>query len=232
MVISVISVMVALLLPSLQTSRESAKQTKCMNNLRQIGIGMNLYGHDHGFYMWGIESNTVASWSYRISPYLGMTNGDTFAQGHNGRSPIVECPGKSLNNGYLASCYGVHTRIFGDSTLPLTYPAPYFPRQYPFDERASEVMMCADADQNPASLPRNANATIWNMGGGIMATDFVPATGNNVVDCGDNSEADPAQLSQIRFRHNSRANLLFMDGHVGSFGRNQVLERNVRITGP
>jgi prepilin-type N-terminal cleavage/methylation domain-containing protein len=42
-VIGIIALLISILLPALQKARESAKATLCLSNLRQLGIGMQLY---------------------------------------------------------------------------------------------------------------------------------------------------------------------------------------------
>jgi prepilin-type N-terminal cleavage/methylation domain-containing protein len=51
-VISIIALLVSILLPALSSAREAARVTRCMNNLRQIGIGYNLYMQDNRSSTW------------------------------------------------------------------------------------------------------------------------------------------------------------------------------------
>jgi prepilin-type N-terminal cleavage/methylation domain-containing protein len=44
----VIAILAALLLPALSRARASAKRAGCINNLRQISLGVHMYASDYG----------------------------------------------------------------------------------------------------------------------------------------------------------------------------------------
>jgi prepilin-type N-terminal cleavage/methylation domain-containing protein/prepilin-type processing-associated H-X9-DG protein len=76
-VIAIIGVLVSLLLPAIQSSREAARRTRCLNNLRQLGIGLNDYRTNRGsFPPGGIEPRPVwrkgrqLAWSVFLLPHL------------------------------------------------------------------------------------------------------------------------------------------------------------------
>lgn len=74
-VIAVIGVLVALLLPAVQAAREAARRSQCLNNLKQIGLGMHNYETLVKTYPPSAcltPNNTGGAWSAqaRILPFL------------------------------------------------------------------------------------------------------------------------------------------------------------------
>lgn len=61
-VITVIALLAALMMPALSSGRRMAGIAACQSNLRQIGMGIQLYAEDHDSF--------VPGWTSRVGPWL------------------------------------------------------------------------------------------------------------------------------------------------------------------
>src|SRR5438445_4342606 len=69
-VIAVIGVLVALLLPAVQSAREAARRNQCSNNLKQIGLGVHNYNDTYQVMPAGNYHSVFGSWLVFLLPYV------------------------------------------------------------------------------------------------------------------------------------------------------------------
>ncbi|MGD9635055.1 MAG: DUF1559 domain-containing protein [Pirellulales bacterium] len=114
-VIAIIGILVALLLPAIQSAREAARRTQCKDNLKNIGLAM-LNHHDSlkvfptGGVTWGVViedyiekgrpvgvTKMGLGWGYQLLPYLeeqALHNIVTSAQMRDVSVPLYICPSR------------------------------------------------------------------------------------------------------------------------------------------
>ena len=69
-VIAIIAILAAMLLPALSRAKQKARATACLNNVRQIGLGMVMYCGENRDTL-PQSSHIRASWVGTLVPYTG-----------------------------------------------------------------------------------------------------------------------------------------------------------------
>ena len=73
-VIAIIGILVALLLPAVQAAREAARRTQCTNQLKQMGLAVQIYHDAHqGIPPAHINGSGHVSWAVMIMPYMELS---------------------------------------------------------------------------------------------------------------------------------------------------------------
>lgn len=110
-VIAIIAILAAMLLPALNKAREKAKDIKCANNLKQMGLGFMLYADDYEDYI-PYGGSGMEQWPFKISPYVGKANASASDVENIG---LWLCPSLPGGNG---RSYGLNEQITPQYTKP------------------------------------------------------------------------------------------------------------------
>ena len=72
-VVAIIAILASMLLPALNKVRATSRRISCINQMKNIELGVLQYAQDGGGYLPGTGGTTWGSfWSYKILDYIGM----------------------------------------------------------------------------------------------------------------------------------------------------------------
>jgi len=101
-VIAIIAILAALLLPALARAKSKAQQVYCLNNLKQIGLAVSMYGSDYDQRFpyckswgkaWGTDHALGTEYLPQlIEPYIGKNTGTNQTAGTKPTSGLYVCP--------------------------------------------------------------------------------------------------------------------------------------------
>ncbi len=233
-VIAIIAILAAILFPVFAQAREKARQTSCISNGRQIGVGEMMYVQDYDetyspyFSGYVPATGTYTSpqlyWPQLISPYIQKANGS----GQGGQSLVSDlsgvfiCPDTTLNAA-AAKLYGYgNISSFGISDDIVNWWAPP-------GINAKYIPAIMSSVSSPGSTVAFAETFDWlstnhNLPGAALALSGLDTknvcgtTVNGAIGTGAGRHtANPARSAWCSLPDTkSMSTTIFCDGHVKS----------------
>lgn len=195
-VISIIAVLAAILFPVFARARENARRTSCLNNLKQIGLGMMMYAQDYDetyppyqrtsseappFPFW--QTNRW-EWAHMIFPYTKNTQ-------------VYRCPNGNDTSNYFGN-YGVNYHLLHGTPVKLSTVIT-----------SSNTYMIMDSGRGYITAGRAYSApdgAFYLPGAGTVAP--------GLVDLITTGSSGWYQSDYMTGRHFHGINIAYADGHV------------------
>jgi prepilin-type processing-associated H-X9-DG protein len=245
-VIGIIALLIAILLPTLSSAREGAKSVKNLSNLRQLGLGVELYRNDNkGFYPRHSSLGATVPrtrWADYIYPYMKHTevymspglSGDeklllskSFAHTVDSTSG-ADIPGVTIKFGG----YGYNYHYLGNAREPGGVP-PYHANSKDI-RAASRTIAIADTHGSKNGTENWTNEGVYaidppfmsvNLGSrGSRKSSATPGPGNYAYTGGN--DGDPKHRSTPAERIKGRVGVVFCDGHAEAMKRSEMDDSN------
>ena len=198
-VIAIIAILAGMLLPALGKAREAARASACINNLKTCGTQLAMYADASED--WVPPNSNASSGDYTVAwPwYLAEMFNPIDGNKNNNTTHDIEfyrCPSSSNTARYVQVAYGSVARYPGADMFKVTNTRLY-----------SRV----------ASKWCNGEPLKF-----LMFVDSWSTSTNSQTAFGNGSNA----IYSIHARHNKKANICFLDSHVGSVSKAELSEKD------
>lgn len=226
-VIAIIAILAAILFPVFAQAREKARQTACLSNMKQIGLGMMMYAQDYDethviSRQWGTCGPTSdQDITTKLSPYVLRVAGYNNAA-NSGKDTVWKCPSDAVAR--------VSNRPPLSYNIPVNYSVPvaFIPNQAcgtapgsgAYDAGRSLAAFPVPADTIlMAETTRPDSAVGWN-------STYVYGPSNSRYSQACSSFSGNTCTNFITPRHSQGWNYAFGDGHAKWFRPERTIDGN------
>ncbi|UCE46465.1 MAG: prepilin-type N-terminal cleavage/methylation domain-containing protein [Phycisphaerales bacterium] len=207
-VIAIIALLLAILMPALQRVKDQAKATRCLANLKQIGLAMHAYAQDYEYKVpraelrpgVNIYTGIDMRWPVLFMPYLGSVARDVEDYYE---IKIYDCPSYPLKEQTVDYCTnafnlkGGGAEFFGFSKLDdfPRHATTIYMADYEYTPNRDHIKVILKDDPANTMKVKMQSLDVWKR-------DHLPS-------------APDSSRRVARSRHENWVNCMFVDGHSG-----------------
>ena len=210
-VIAIIALLLAILLPSLGRAREQAKATRCLANLKQIGLAMHAYASDYNYLLpraelrpgVAIYTGIDMRWPVLFMPYVGGLSDNVE---HYYEVKLFDCPSypnKDQTVDYCSNAFdlkGTLKECFGFTKLDdfPRHTTTIYLADYEYTPNRAHIKIILKDDPPDTMKVKMQSLDAWHPNHLPSASDSTRRVARN--------------------RHTKWLNCLFIDGHSSKMG--------------
>lgn len=190
--IVIMVILASLLFPALGQARKMARNSVCLSNLKQFGMGFSMYSNDYNGWLPQYINTEYREWDYQIMPYVNYKTQNYIIANRFKEFSIFHCPSGKPS----PSCPSVWSE--------------YRSRGYSFN---LSIATNYENSGKISSLKSPGNTTLmfdFAASGCELATF---SSQSNIEYISPGTSGNSYTTYYISYRHTEKCNTLFSDGH-------------------